>query len=403
MKLFELPIAILKNIFVEFDATILSSLSPDNVILYFNSLPPDQLFDNIGHTLNLVHCSYDDTLELKLHLSDEDSSSPMSSRNTPFYSQIWVKATKPLTNEAKMLWDQVFHRAIYVNLKSGYQIESKFYKRYVIYDMDDIKSRISKHTYIIPYLHVWTGGDKSCIVPFWAHFAQFDQYPLSTNELKITYPVVSGLNDDEYLRFFQIETFSNTTKHTTKKIGKFRKLMMAYFQSVDICMTVGQYCKFRMHMLDLDSRMDASPVNLRLCLTDINTGGTPSDTSYDNDTMAKMAFAPLDFPIYWVTKIFEPKHIKSLTLDYFAPGTKITDLNTLVRRMPKLESLVLEFGCLEVSKIAGLKTRWRKLNVCDIQLKMDYTCFRNQLLIDKKIAKPWLVVIVDDYVVLSSI
>lgn len=363
MNLSDLPIEILTRVLPIEDYLI--DLPTEIIVPWLNLLPQVKLYRIIGDS------GYGANLDKEfwpLRLT-------VSGKTLNKYGQSFETAKACVAKMNDKLRYRVF-------IKAGHYVEAKYYKKYVIFDIEAVGHLVQEYYKLLFKLHLWPGNDR-LFVYLWCHYCDWD---LSTDGKNATFIHHSKFRYDYVLT--KLAKIWFTGDKVLMSIAK--KSAQRHFElieNLELSMSVDEFMEMKTHYSFLSKSLRPKELRIYLNLVENSVGGVVSTK------------CPADFPTEWVTGLFEISKVQVFALHYFNPGTTVNDLGLLLYKMPNVIELDLSFGKLDFEKVARLLP-FKNID-SHIQVKVDKNFFETYQF--THIRHVWRIDIQDTFVVVGYI
>ncbi|KAG5419521.1 hypothetical protein I9W82_003288 [Candida metapsilosis] len=251
-----------------------------------------------------------------------------------------------------------YGKLIYINY--GKPVDSKYLKQYIIFDAEDIGDFIYEYPDLLRCMKVWTGDfqhDK---------YIWLDCVDIESNSSRNLHDVVfTNIREMDLKHTFK-PRYLFDSKHSSGiqamwLIDNLRYEFVSNLKHVEIDMSMESYTKFRDEFSIIIGRHPKiSPKSLHIYLK-----------------LDKYQNYPQNFPIEWVTSIFNLQSVEDFSLHYYEKSTYVAYLSDWIEKMPHLKSLNLGFGIINFTQIPRQIEDAHHHDKTSIQVKVDKKYFNS--------------------------
>ncbi|KAG5417109.1 hypothetical protein I9W82_004742 [Candida metapsilosis] len=226
---------------------------------------------------------------------------------------------------------------IFINFGDQLQLRNKYFKEYIIFDYSVIQDLTVNYLGFLADVFIWTSKKDTKIrvlTSFWS--ARFHSS---------TFSIVSVHCPPE-METKVSERITRLTKYINQHSNYIRICCDRWYSNVqdfELTMTVSQYLKTKIHLVELKSCHHLKPKSLLFYLKH-TTSASPRLQSYNVELSAE---EHLDFQLEWITDVFATEQIVEFTLDYFSPQSTFSGLTSLFQSMPNVAVLNLNLGMMK--------------------------------------------------------
>lgn len=357
MHLSELPVEILARV-LHFE-DYLSRLPREIIIPWLNLLPQAKLYRIIGES-GFGGIVTKEKWPYCISLSGKVCNN---------YGQSFETVKAHVSKINKTFMNKVF-------VKSGamQNVQPKHRKKYVIFDIEAVGHLIQKYLQMLFNVRLWTGDDRLYVYLWCPYMHRYTYRP--SKYISLMHP--SKFNYGYELMNLTRAWFTGNQK-LLKKARNFTQCHFECIDSLQLSMSMRELKDMRTHYSFLSKSLQ--PKELKMYLNLVNTD------------------FPSDFPIRWITEVFNVSKVQIFSLHYFDPNTTINEIDLLFEEMPNILELDLSFGKLNLKEVARLLPY--KDSECHIQAKVDRHFFETYQF--KHIKSVWKFDVKDTYVVTGYI
>lgn len=328
----------------------------------------------------------DDIIFLCLNLLPQKKSFKILMRASRNYPHLPLR-TAPLSPNLYDYLSQFvtkFGRKMYLNF--GKSVGSTFYKKYIIFNYNAIEQQWDlSYFWFRAFLQVWTGDKQLRIYAWLPYFVYNDPFP--PTHLRILEPLWIK-PDPNFVSFKQHlipHRFIFFNWEANSGVG-FNYNVFKRIENITLSMNLSAFQNLQVYWVSDKLRLHLFPkiLNIHVSL-DNQTRKTTSNRRRD---------CPNVFRLEWITRFFQVRRLKALSVHYFSPNTLFPDIDSLLSRMWEIKKIDLAFGKLDLNTVPRSLDARKK---CFIQVKIDKTFFSTQHY-DQSV---WNVKMLDDCALLS--
>lgn len=227
---------------------------------------------------------------------------------------------------------------IFINFGDQLQLRNKYFREYIIFDYSVIQDLTVNYLGFLAEVLIWT-SKKDMEICTYTSFWSAKFHSLTWSIVSVQYPPEMETRVSEKIAKFTRSI--NQHKSNAVHIRNCCHLWFSRIQDFELTMTVSQYLKTKIHLVELKSCHHLKPKSLLIYLKH-----TPALTQLQSHNVDSSAEEHLDFQLEWITDVFATEQIIEFTLGYFSPQSTFSRLISLLQSMPNVTVLNLNLGIM---------------------------------------------------------